>query len=297
MEQEITRDPATKTSIIAGIRANVGVNIYRLRKGLRLTQAKLAAQVGVSTVALGEYETGIRVPKAYTQQRLALALGVDMKQLLGALPAAVVAEPIYQARLAQPPGRPQAVVTLARQIGPALGERIRGLRKKQGWSQQELADRLKVSSSIVSRYETERAKPSRKHAQALHELLGLELPPEKSEPGTSAADVNTQLNAGVDAVMSGLINERIRTFIYDYEQSSVRTFAQKLGVSQSTITRFFGKRPSFPTLDLVQRMATYWPELRLDWLLIGRGPMLKSEQDFAQDFAQEPAVHLAHPHP
>ena len=58
------------------------VNIAALRKKRGLTQAELAAAVGVSTSAVGNWEAGLRRPRYETLLRLASVLGVTIDDLL-----------------------------------------------------------------------------------------------------------------------------------------------------------------------------------------------------------------------
>ena len=83
------------------------------------------------------------------------------------------------------------------------------------------------------------------------------------------------------------VNQRIKFLIDDYQECNQKYFAEKIGVSPSAISSLFSKRENKPGLDMLQKIAIAYPEISLDWLLIGRGPMVKSE-DVRQ--AKDPLV-------
>lgn len=52
-----------------------------------------------------------------------------------------------------------------------LGEKIRSLRKKRGWSQAELGDKLGFAGQNVSRYETDRIRPRKKTLELIADVF------------------------------------------------------------------------------------------------------------------------------
>ena len=60
----------------------IQLNLAALRKRKGLTQAELAAAVGVSTSAVGNWEAGLRRPRYESLLRLASVLGVTIDDLL-----------------------------------------------------------------------------------------------------------------------------------------------------------------------------------------------------------------------
>lgn len=73
------------------------------------------------------------------------------------------------------------------------------------------------------------------------------------------------------------VNQRIKSLIEYYSSLTQRGFADKIGVSQSAVSSLFSSRENRPGLEMLQKIAIAYPELSLDWLLIGRGPMFRSE--------------------
>ena len=60
----------------------IGSNLTRYRKGLRLSQEKLAHQVGVSSISINNYENALALPDSKTLSALARALGITLNDLL-----------------------------------------------------------------------------------------------------------------------------------------------------------------------------------------------------------------------
>lgn len=54
-----------------------------------------------------------------------------------------------------------------------MGEKILGMRKARGWSQEELAERIGVSRQAVSRWEIDSAKPDADKIVAICDLFGV----------------------------------------------------------------------------------------------------------------------------
>ncbi|MBU1397046.1 MAG: helix-turn-helix domain-containing protein [Gammaproteobacteria bacterium] len=62
----------------------LGVRIKRLRIASGLTQGQLAALIGISSTAVGNWESGEFLPKVRYLAKLAGALGIDVSELLDA---------------------------------------------------------------------------------------------------------------------------------------------------------------------------------------------------------------------
>lgn len=75
------------------------------------------------------------------------------------------------------------------------------------------------------------------------------------------------------------VNKRVKYLIDDYEKRSQKYFAEKIGISASAVSSLFSKRGNKPGLDMLQKIAIAYPEISLDWLLVGRGSMLKHDYE------------------
>lgn len=74
----------TDTPTIREWRAAVGARIAYYRRGIDITQEALAESVGVSTAAVGQWETGATIPAPATSRALVLALGCTWDDLYSA---------------------------------------------------------------------------------------------------------------------------------------------------------------------------------------------------------------------
>jgi transcriptional regulator with XRE-family HTH domain len=71
------------------------------------------------------------------------------------------------------------------------------------------------------------------------------------------------------------VNQRIKFLIENYSQLTQRAFATRIGISQSAISSLFSQRENRPGLDMLQKIAIAYPEISLEWLLLGQGDMTK----------------------
>lgn len=71
------------------------------------------------------------------------------------------------------------------------------------------------------------------------------------------------------------INERLKQFI-DKKQISTRQFEQKILVSNGLIARFISKNTTIQN-DVLSKISDNFPELNIDWLITGKGEMLRHE--------------------
>lgn len=71
------------------------------------------------------------------------------------------------------------------------------------------------------------------------------------------------------------VKERIKS-IMSFENLSGKAFSEKINVPRPTIVNMFNKDTK-PSYDFIKSIAVAFPTYSLDWLIIGIGPMLKSE--------------------
>lgn len=62
-----------------------------------------------------------------------------------------------------------------------------------------------------------------------------------------------------------------------YSRLSVRGFAMKCELKQQTFDKYV-KGVVVPSFDTLVKIATTFPEISTDWLLLGKGKMLRDEQ-------------------
>ena len=71
------------------------------------------------------------------------------------------------------------------------------------------------------------------------------------------------------------MNERLKQFI-DFLGVSTRNFEQKISVSNGLIGRFLSKNTTIQS-DVLSKICYTYPELNPEWLITGRGEMLRSQ--------------------
>jgi transcriptional regulator with XRE-family HTH domain len=69
---------------------------------------------------------------------------------------------------------------------PAFGQRLAALRKQRGWTQAELATRLKTTVKMVTYYEREAANPTSKTIESIAKVFGISSAEFMGEPKTKA---------------------------------------------------------------------------------------------------------------
>ena len=70
---------------------------------------------------------------------------------------------------------------------------------------------------------------------------------------------------------------------------SAAQFADKIDVQRSSISHVLSGRNK-PSLEFIQKILKSYPEIRPDWLLFGKGPMLAEETDLFSIPASDKSV-------
>lgn len=81
--------------------------------------------------------------------------------------------------------------------------------------------------------------------------------------------------------MEIIVNQRIKKII-EYYKISDRKFSQIINISSSTLSNYF-KRGSEPSVGIIQNILSSFEEISPDWLLLGKGEMLRSNPAEAKD--------------
>lgn len=128
--------------------------LKRLRKKFSLTQANLAALLGVSTASVTSWEAGKTAPGRESRRLIAGLRELSPSQVQEWLGERASV-------------RSRAPSGLAARLSP---RRMRAIRRKAGLSQKEMARRLRVSPNSVSNWETGRSTPRGRNAQKILSL-------------------------------------------------------------------------------------------------------------------------------
>ncbi len=74
--------------------------------------------------------------------------------------------------------------------------------------------------------------------------------------------------------------DRIKAII-DTHKMSIRGFAIKCGIAQQTLDGQL-KRKRAVSVDTITAIAVAFPEISANWILLGEGPMLKTDKESAR---------------
>lgn len=72
-----------------------------------------------------------------------------------------------------------------------------------------------------------------------------------------------------------LINERVR-LIYKSYNITLKSFSEALDISEGTLKSMFN-RGTNPSFEVIEKIANAYPNLSLEWLITGKGEMLKQD--------------------
>lgn len=73
------------------------------------------------------------------------------------------------------------------------------------------------------------------------------------------------------------MTERINQIIKYYKVNATK-FADEIGVQRSSISHVLSGRNK-PSLDFIQKLLKTYPEVRSDWLILGKGSMIIGEDN------------------
>lgn len=126
----------------------LGEKIRLLRNRNFLTQAKLAEKAGISLNSIQKYESGKNTPKIENLSKIATALKIDLDTL--------IEDTDYQKHGLN---------------GSLLGNRIKSARVKKRWTQNDLANKIDMSQSMVAFWEKNIRKPKEKTLKRIADAL------------------------------------------------------------------------------------------------------------------------------
>lgn len=93
------------------------------------------------------------------------------------------------------------------------------------------------------------------------------------------------------------IHQRVAQLIDTLEGGNKSAFARQLGVLSGTIGDILGQKKTKPGFDLLTKILEAYSDVRSEWLMLGRGSMLKSEaaapsvtDDAAAPYNTSPAI-------
>ena len=76
------------------------------------------------------------------------------------------------------------------------------------------------------------------------------------------------------------INERIQNIVDKMFNGNKSAFAKRIKIRPTTISNIIGRdRASKPSSEILENIVFFIPELNADWLLTGKGEMLKQNSE------------------
>lgn len=76
-----------------------------------------------------------------------------------------------------------------------------------------------------------------------------------------------------------IMNKRLQSF-YKALGLTATQFADEVGVQRSSISHVISGRNK-PSMDFIEKILRRYPQLNIDWLILGSGPMLKGDDLFS----------------
>lgn len=70
------------------------------------------------------------------------------------------------------------------------------------------------------------------------------------------------------------VNQRIAELVQHYKKGNKSAFAKAVGISNQSLGEILGGRQSAPSFAALQKIALAYPQVRMEWLVLGQGPML-----------------------
>lgn len=80
--------------------------------------------------------------------------------------------------------------------------------------------------------------------------------------------------------MEGAVSQRLTAIIEHFANGNEKRFAESIGVKPAVINNYTkGKQQSKPGFEVLQKIAAAYPSLNIEWILSGKGHMLKNETE------------------
>jgi transcriptional regulator with XRE-family HTH domain len=73
------------------------------------------------------------------------------------------------------------------------------------------------------------------------------------------------------------VNDRIKTLVEHFSAGNKSAFARAAGISNQSLAEILGARQSAPSFAALQKILTAFPQVRMEWFIFGRGPMLQEK--------------------
>lgn len=72
--------------------------------------------------------------------------------------------------------------------------------------------------------------------------------------------------------------DRVRQIVEDKAGGNYSSFSTAIGMKQNTLSQQLNKKRGL-SLDVIVKIASTYPDISLDWIITGKGTMLKAEKE------------------
>lgn len=92
----------------------------------------------------------------------------------------------------------------------------------------------------------------------------------------------TSSNKSLENMNEKFVSERIAQMVEYFRKGNKSAFAKAVGISNQSLGEIVGSRQSAPSFAALQKILLAFPEVRIEWLVLGQGLMLNKEPEEAQ---------------
>lgn len=82
----------------------------------------------------------------------------------------------------------------------------------------------------------------------------------------------------MEALPEDTVNARINELVNFFSQGNKSAFAKAIGISNQSLGEIVGRRQSAPSFAALQKIFVAFPQVRMQWLILGHGQMLEKEK-------------------
>lgn len=81
------------------------------------------------------------------------------------------------------------------------------------------------------------------------------------------------------------VNQRLNFIVDNFEGGKKAAFARKVGMSPQGVQEILAGRKGDPSFKVLVKILESYPQVRIDWLVLGQGPMLRSATDAEKGYS------------
>jgi hypothetical protein len=90
--------------------------------------------------------------------------------------------------------------------------------------------------------------------------------------------------------METSVTQRLNAIVDTFEKGVKSSFAHRIGISQQGAHDLLGSRKGGPSFKVLTKILESYPQIRIEWLVLGRGPMIQEETLTLSNVVDEPTA-------